>query len=159
MEARGYPETSIFYHNTALRVNTEDYGLWSRILREKLIVIQLIKKCPTFWGTRGFNTAFTKASHWSLPWVRCNQSTPSHSISLRSILMLYSYLHLGLPTGLFPSEFSMHFHFCGSPFYSSKWICKKAAPVCAWKTLTSILQPNSVLRISSDPCMRVLTAV
>jgi hypothetical protein len=33
------------------------------------------------------------------------QSIPSHPISLRSILMLSTYLRLGLPSGLFPSGF------------------------------------------------------
>jgi len=36
------------------------------------------------------------------PWRR---STPSHSISLRPILILSSKLRLGLPSGLFPSGF------------------------------------------------------
>jgi len=36
---------------------------------------------------------------------RCIQCTPSHSISLRSVLILSSHLRLGLPTGLFPSGF------------------------------------------------------
>jgi hypothetical protein len=35
-----------------------------------------------------------------------NQSSPQHSISERSILMLFIHLRLGLPTGLFPSGFS-----------------------------------------------------
>jgi hypothetical protein len=35
--------------------------------------------------------------HWSLSWVRCNP------IFLRSILILSSHLHIGLPSGLFPS--------------------------------------------------------
>jgi hypothetical protein len=48
----------------------------------------------------------------SLP---CSQESPigpppdsdaSHPVTLRSILMLYSHLRLGLPTGLFPSGFS-----------------------------------------------------
>jgi len=29
-------------------------NLWSSVLREKLIVIQLVKKFPAFYGTRGF---------------------------------------------------------------------------------------------------------
>jgi len=31
-----------------------------------------------------------RARHWFLFWVRCIQSTPSHPISWRSILILYS---------------------------------------------------------------------
>jgi hypothetical protein len=36
---------------------------------------------------------------------RSTQSTPSHPISLRSILILSTYLRLGLPSGLLPSGF------------------------------------------------------
>jgi hypothetical protein len=36
---------------------------------------------------------------------RSIQSIPSHPISLRSILILSTYLHLGFPSGLFPSGF------------------------------------------------------
>jgi hypothetical protein len=48
---------------------------------------------------------FTRALHWSLSWAISIQSTPSHPISLRSILILSTYLRLGLPSGLFPSGF------------------------------------------------------
>jgi hypothetical protein len=39
---------------------------WSRGLLEKLTVSQLVKKFPAFYGTRSFNTAFTKARPLSL---------------------------------------------------------------------------------------------
>ena len=40
--------------------------LWSRVLLEKLIGSQLVKKFPTFYGTRRFIAAFTSARHLSL---------------------------------------------------------------------------------------------
>jgi hypothetical protein len=43
---------------------------------------------------------FTKVRHWPLFWERWNQSTPSYAISLRYILILWSCLFLGLPSGL-----------------------------------------------------------
>jgi hypothetical protein len=57
------------------------------------------------FGTRRFITVFTRALHWSLPWARSIQSMPPHPISLRSILILFSHLRLGIPSGLFPSDF------------------------------------------------------
>jgi hypothetical protein len=43
--------------------------------------------------------------HWSLSWVVGAQSAPSHPISLRSSLILFFPLRLGLPSGLFPTGF------------------------------------------------------
>jgi hypothetical protein len=59
----------------------------------------------TFYGTRKFITVFTRALHWSLSWAKSIQSILSHPISLRSILIRSTHLHLDLPTGLFPSSF------------------------------------------------------
>jgi hypothetical protein len=36
------------------------------VLLEKLIVTQLVKKFPAFYGTQKFITVFTTAHHWSL---------------------------------------------------------------------------------------------
>jgi hypothetical protein len=56
---------------------------WSRVLHVKLTVTQLIKKFPTFYGTRKFIAVFTWAHHWSLSWARWFQSTPSHPVYLK----------------------------------------------------------------------------
>jgi len=50
-----------------------------------------------------FITVFTRADHWSLTSARCIHSTTYHPISLRHILILCSFLRLGLPNGFFPS--------------------------------------------------------
>jgi hypothetical protein len=55
--------------------------------------------------TRRFITALTSARHRSLSWASRIQSTPPQAISLRSILTPSSHLRLGLPSGLFPSDF------------------------------------------------------
>jgi hypothetical protein len=39
---------------------------WSRVRLEKLTGSQIVKKFPTFYGTRRFITAFTNARHLSL---------------------------------------------------------------------------------------------
>jgi len=48
-----------------------------------------------------FITVFTKAHQLSLYSARCIQSTPNHPISLRSFLILSSFLRLDPPSGLF----------------------------------------------------------
>ena len=78
---------------------------WSRVLLEKLTGSHLVKKFPAFYGTRKFITALTSARHVSPSWASSKQSIPLHPTSWRSILILSSNLHLGLPSGLFPSGF------------------------------------------------------
>jgi hypothetical protein len=63
-----------------------------------------LSRFPSFYGTRRFITVFTRARYWSLSWARSMQSIPSHPLSLRYILILSTYLGLGLPSGLFPPE-------------------------------------------------------
>jgi len=78
---------------------------WCRVLLEKLTGLQPLKKFPTFYGTRRFITALTSFHHQSLSWASPIQSTYSHPTSWRSILILSTHHHLGLPSGLFPSGF------------------------------------------------------
>jgi hypothetical protein len=79
--------------------------LRSWALLEKLPIVQLHKNFPVFYGTRRFITVFIRALHWSPSWTRSIQSIPPHPISLRSILIVSTHLCLGLPGGLFPSDF------------------------------------------------------
>ena len=78
---------------------------WCRVLLEKLTGLQLVKKFPTFYGTRRFITAFTSFRHPSLSWASPIRSTCPQPTSWRSILILPTHLRLGLPSGLFPSGF------------------------------------------------------
>jgi hypothetical protein len=57
------------------------------------------------YGTPKSFTVFTKARHLSLSWARWIQSTVSHRIFLRSILILPSHIGLGFHNGIFPSGF------------------------------------------------------
>jgi len=56
----------------------------SRVRLEKLIVTQLLKKFPAFYGTPRFITLFTTARHWSLCWAIWIRSTTYHPISIHS---------------------------------------------------------------------------
>jgi hypothetical protein len=79
---------------------------WSWALLEKLPLVSLLKNFAVFYGTRRFSTVFTRVFHWSLSWARLIQSISSHSISISSILILFTHIRLGLPSSLFPSGFS-----------------------------------------------------
>jgi len=70
---------------------------WCRVLLEKLIGFQLVKKFPTFHGTRRFITALTSVRHLSLSWASPIQSIYLHPTSWRSILILSTHLRLSLP--------------------------------------------------------------
>jgi hypothetical protein len=63
------------------------------------------QETPCLFGTQRFIIIFTIAHHYTLSIVRCIQSTPSHLVSLSSIFILFSHVHLDLPNGLFPSGF------------------------------------------------------
>ena len=75
------------------------------VLIKKLTGLQLVKKFPTFHGTRKFITALTSVRQLSLSWASPIQSTCPHPTSWRSIRILSTHLRLGLPSGLFPSGF------------------------------------------------------
>ena len=51
------------------------------------------------------HSAHTNIHHLSLSWASPIQSIYPHPTSWRSILILYTHLCLGLPSGLFPSGF------------------------------------------------------
>ena len=76
---------------------------WCRVLLEQLTGLQLVKKFPTFHGTRRFITALTSVRHLSLSWSSPIQSIYPHPTSWWSTLILSTHLRLGLPSGLFPS--------------------------------------------------------
>ena len=78
---------------------------WCRVLLEKLTGLQLVKKFPTFHGTRRFITALTSVRQLSLSWASLIQSIYPHPTSWISVLILSTHLRLGLPSGLFPSGF------------------------------------------------------
>ena len=78
---------------------------WCRVLLEKLTGLQLVKKFPTFLGTRRFITARKRFRQFYLLCASPIQSIYPHPTSWRSILILSTHLRLGLPSGLFPTYF------------------------------------------------------
>jgi len=78
---------------------------WCRVLLEQLTGLQLVKKFPSFHGTRRFITALTSVRHMSLYWASPIQSIYPRPTSWRSVLILSTHLRLGIPSGLFPSGF------------------------------------------------------
>ena len=83
-------------------------GVWDCVRLEKLTVPQLVKKFNALYGIRMFITVFTTAHHLSVSCVRLIQSTTSKAISLRSVLILSSYLRLCIPSGLLPAGSTLH---------------------------------------------------
>jgi hypothetical protein len=73
-----------------------------RVLLEQLTGLQLVKKFPSFHGTRRFITALTSDRHLSLSWASPN---PVHIPTSWRSVVISIHLHLGLPSGLFPSGF------------------------------------------------------
>ena len=88
---------------------------WCRVLLEQLTGLQLVKKFPAFYGTRRFITALASLRHLSLSWASPIQSIYPHTTFWRSILILSTHLHLGLPSGLFPSGFPTKTLYTPSP--------------------------------------------
>jgi hypothetical protein len=62
--------------------------------------VQPLKNFRAFYGTRRFNTVFTRALHWSLSWAIYIQSTPSHP------KIHFNIVH---PPTSWPSQWSLSF--------------------------------------------------
>jgi hypothetical protein len=79
-----------------------------------------IKKFPSFFAARRFITVFKRSRQWSISLARCTQSTTSHTIYQRSILILSSHLRRRLPSGLSPSGFptKILYAFLSSPMHA-----------------------------------------
>ena len=72
---------------------------------EQLRGRQQVKKCPTFYGTRRTVTVLTNTHCLSLSWSRWLQFMIYHPTSLWFILILFSYMCLGIPSSVFLSGF------------------------------------------------------
>jgi hypothetical protein len=89
------------------------------------------------------------------------QSTPSHPISLRYILILSTHLRLGLPSGLLPYGFPTNIlyaflfspHVCYMPCPSHRWlicykgICGHPSQPDGWWRVVSLVNKFVYIRV------------
>jgi hypothetical protein len=55
-------KTKLFtFSNKENETFDKEFTLWSRVLLEKLIIAQIMKKLQAFYGTQRSNTVFTRA--------------------------------------------------------------------------------------------------
>ena len=104
----------------------------SRASLYKPIIPHAVKKYPVFYGARIFITVFTGVHKLSISWARLIQSTPSQSIYLLTVLILYSHLRLCFPCGLFPSGFP------------SKTLYDHVSYSATWPVLPWFIEPNNI---------------
>ena len=95
------------YSDTLTHPSTYLLTPFSTTLLEKLTCYQLLKKFPSYYGTRKFITAFASARHLSVSLASLIQSISPQPTSRRSIVwhVLSSPLRLGLASGLLAAGF------------------------------------------------------
>jgi len=99
---------------------TYSLTLCSRVPLHKLTGFQPVKKYPAFYGTRKFNITFTTVHLLR----HLDPVHASHPTSWSSILILYTHLRLGLPSGL-----SLSFRFPHqNPVYASALPIRATCP-------------------------------
>jgi hypothetical protein len=76
------------------------HSIWTKFIGQSPSWEANSHSASASYGTRRSITVFTKARHLSLSWVRCFQSSTSHTFSLRTIL-ISSHLFLGFPSDPF----------------------------------------------------------
>jgi len=92
-----------------------------RVLTEKLIVSQLVKKFPAFMRPEGSLLCPQELATGPCSEAGGIQSTTSHPISLRFFLIFPSHLCLGVQSGLFSSGISTEilYAFHTSPMHAT----------------------------------------
>jgi hypothetical protein len=125
----------------------------------KLLVVQLLKNFPTFYGTWGLIAVFTRALHWSLSSARLIQSIPPHPISPSTYILVIlvvsfllafpsiSYMHSSSPPFMLhvlPISFSLTWSF---QLYLSKSTSYEAAHYAVFFDPPSfhLFRPNILL--------------
>jgi hypothetical protein len=80
------PVPTLLNGSETCAVKNKNITTWKKTRLDKLIVAQLFQELPAFYETRRLVVVFTITHHWLLSWASWIQSTPSHPISLKSIL-------------------------------------------------------------------------
>jgi len=75
------------------QICSKQLNSWTRVILEKLIVPQMVKKFPILYGTQRVISVFTSVSHWFVFRATLFQSTTSHPVSSRVSLVLSSCLY------------------------------------------------------------------
>jgi hypothetical protein len=65
--------------------------LRSRTIIEKLLIVQLLKNFPAFYGSQKFITVFTRALHWSLILIQIDSV---HTIPFYLSKIYFNIVHL-----------------------------------------------------------------
>jgi len=175
--AKGYTHTLLILQLIFPSINNTDLLTpWCRLILEKPTGLQLVKKFPTFHGTRRFITVLTSDRHLSLSSASPIQSTCPHPTSWRSILILSTHLRLGLPSGLLPSGFPTKTLYTPSPhpyaphaqpisFFlilspARYWVrsTNHLAPRYAISSIPPLPRPSYVQMFSSTSCSQTPSA-
>lgn len=104
--------TVLYYHCSSVRKSESENKFrinlvtpWYRVLYEKCVVPELVKKFQHILFNLKFNYSVYKSlSVPILAWMNTVHNFSPYS--LRSTLLLFSHLCLGFPSGLFPACFS-----------------------------------------------------
>ena len=94
---------------------------WSSVLLEKQTGFSTSQEIPRILWNPKILYRIHKYCHLSISWASSIHSVPPQPTSWRSILILSSHLHLGLPSDLFPSGFPTKTLYTSliSPIYTS----------------------------------------
>ena len=127
---------------------------WCRVLLEKLTGLQLVKKFPTFYGTRRFITALTSVRHLSLSWVSPIQSIHPHPTTWRSNTPhRRSVWGSSLPPDCFVSRASIPQAFCNVSILQGGVVSTSPNPHTSWKTTPRRLSETAYSIYSQLPSL------